>query len=230
MDEVYILEAGASATADVGLRGHAKVVCLPRLDLVAHRPISLLSEASGDAGDLRTVLYTAIRAAQEHGVSEHTIRFVLNGEEVTATVPAHRMLISLLRDDLGLTGTKEGCSVGVCGACSVLLDDDLISSCILPAVFVDGSTVRTVEGLARDGELTELQEAFIRHGGFQCGICTPGQLIAATALLEEVPRPTETEVRSWMMGNLCRCTGYYGIIEAVLAAAEATDAAAARPG
>ena len=161
-------------------------------------------------------------------MSEHTIRFVLNGEELTATVPAHRMLIGLLRDDLGLTGTKEGCSVGVCGACSVLVDDELISSCILPAVFVDGATVRTVESLARDGELTELQEAFIRHGGFQCGICTPGQLIAATALLEEVPRPTEPEVRSWMMGNLCRCTGYYGIVESVLAAAEAGDPATNR--
>jgi len=161
-------------------------------------------------------------------VSEHTIRFVLNGEEHTATVPAHRMLIGLLRDDLGLTGTKEGCSVGVCGACSVLVDDELISSCILPAVFVDGATVRTVESLASDGELTELQEAFIRHGGFQCGICTPGQLIAATALLEAVPRPTEPEVRSWMMGNLCRCTGYYGIVESVLAAAEAGDPATNR--
>lgn len=161
-------------------------------------------------------------------MSEHTIRFVLNGEELTATVPAHRTLIGLLRDDLGLTGTKEGCSVGVCGACSVLVDDELISSCILPAVFVDGATVRTVESLASDGELTELQEAFIRHGGFQCGICTPGQLIAATALLEEVPRPTESEVRSWMMGNLCRCTGYYGIVESVLAAAEAGDPATNR--
>lgn len=161
-------------------------------------------------------------------MSEHTIRFVLNGKEVTATVPAHRMLIGLLRDDLGLTGTKEGCSVGVCGACSVLLDDELISSCILPAVFVDGARVRTVESLATDGELTGLQEAFIRHGGFQCGICTPGQLIAATALLEEVPHPTEPEVWRWMTGNLCRCTGYYGIVESVLAAAEAGDPATIR--
>jgi aerobic carbon-monoxide dehydrogenase small subunit len=157
-------------------------------------------------------------------VSEHTIRFVLNGQEVTAQIPADRMLIGLLRDDLGLTGTKEGCSVGVCGACSVLVDNELVSSCILPAVFVEGTSIRTVEGLTSDSQLSELQEAFIRHGGFQCGICTPGQLIAATALLEELPRPSESEVQSWMMGNLCRCTGYYGIVASILAAA-ARDAA-----
>ena len=156
-------------------------------------------------------------------MSEHTIRFVLNGQEMSATVPAHRMLIGLLRDDVGLTGTKEGCSVGVCGACSVLVNDELVSSCILPAVFVDGATVRTVEGLAQGSRLSELQEAFIRHGGFQCGICTPGQLIAATSLLEQVPRPTEPEVKSWMMGNLCRCTGYYGIVDSILAAAQASE-------
>lgn len=160
-------------------------------------------------------------------MSDHRIRFVLNGRQVAATVPANRMLVSLLRDEFRLTGTKEGCSVGVCGACSVLVDDELLSSCILPAVFVDGSEVRTVEGLARESQLSELQQAFIRYGGFQCGICTPGQLIAATALLDEVSRPTEAEVKRWMMGNLCRCTGYYGIIESILAAA-GTDAAAER--
>mgnify|MGYP000064714001 FL=1 len=153
-------------------------------------------------------------------MSERTIRFELNGTPVMATVPASRTLLGVLRDDLGLTGTKEGCSVGVCGACSVLLDDELISSCILPAVFVDGRRVRTVEGLARDDGLSRLQDAFIRHGGFQCGICTPGQLIAATALLDEVPRPSEVEVRDWMTGNLCRCTGYEGVVASVLAAAE----------
>lgn len=153
-------------------------------------------------------------------MSEHDIRFVLNDTSVTATVPADRMLIALLRDDLGLTGTKEGCSVGVCGACSVLVDGELLSSCILPAVFVDGATVATVEGLAGQGALTPLQEAFITNGGFQCGICTPGQLIAASALLEEVPRPTPDQIRHWMMGNLCRCTGYYGIMAAIQAAAD----------
>ncbi|HEX2765371.1 MAG TPA: (2Fe-2S)-binding protein [Candidatus Limnocylindria bacterium] len=153
-------------------------------------------------------------------MSEHTIRFELNGTPVTATVPADRTLLDLLRTDLGLTGTKEGCSVGVCGACSVLLDGELLSSCILPAVFVDDRRVTTVEGLATDGRLTPVQDAFIRHGGFQCGICTPGQLISATALLAEVEAPTEATVRQWMMGNLCRCTGYEGIVASVLAAAE----------
>ena len=151
-------------------------------------------------------------------MSEHTIRFVLNGEDVTATIPADRRLIDLLRDDLELTGTKEGCSVGVCGACSVLVDGELLSSCIYPAVFVDGRSVTSIEGVADGPELTAVQRAFIRHGGFQCGICTPGQIIAATALLEESPRPDEAEVRRWMMGNLCRCTGYAGIVEAILAA------------
>lgn len=154
-------------------------------------------------------------------MSDHEIRFVLNGDPVTASVPADRLLVALLRDELGLTGTKEGCSVGVCGACSVLVDGELLSSCILPALFVDGTTVQTVEGLADGERLSALQDAFIRHGGFQCGICTPGQLIAATALLEEVPAPSEPEVKRWMMGNLCRCTGYYGIVESILAAAEA---------
>jgi carbon-monoxide dehydrogenase small subunit len=153
-------------------------------------------------------------------VSQHHLRLTVNGQPHDVTVPANRLLVHLLRDDLGMTGTKEGCSVGVCGACSVLVDDVLVSSCLLPAIFADGANVTTVEGLAPDDtRLSPLQEAFIRHGGFQCGICTPGQLIAATALLREQPRPTEAEVREWMMGNLCRCTGYYQIVESILAAA-----------
>ncbi len=137
-------------------------------------------------------------------------------------MPSERRLIDLLRDDLRVTGTKEGCSVGVCGACSVLINGQLMSACLLPAVVVDGAAVITIEGLTTDGEehLTPLQDAFIRHGGFQCGICTPGQIIAATALLNEIPRPTAEQVREWMMGNLCRCTGYYKIVESILAAAE----------
>jgi aerobic carbon-monoxide dehydrogenase small subunit len=155
-----------------------------------------------------------------NGVSEHTLQVTVNGQLRTVTVPANRLLLHVLRDDLGMTGTKEGCSVGVCGACSVLVDGQLVSACLLPAVMVDGAAVTTVEGLAADDEhLSPLQDAFIRHGGFQCGICTPGQLIAATALLEENPRPTEAQVRAWMMGNLCRCTGYYQIVESILAAA-----------
>lgn len=131
---------------------------------------------------------------------------------------ADRRLIDVLRDDLGLTGTKEGCSIGVCGACSVLVGGELISACLLPAVFADGRAVTTVEGLANGDQLSPLQDAFIREGGLQCGICTPGQLIAATALLAEHPRPSDDEIREGMMGNLCRCTGYYGITRAIKAA------------
>ena len=155
-------------------------------------------------------------------MSEHTLRVTVNGQPHSVTVPANRLLVHVLREDLALTGTKEGCSVGVCGACSVLVDGVLLSSCLLPAVMVDGASITTVEGLAPDEEhLSPLQESFIRHGGFQCGICTPGQLIAATALLQEQPRPTELQVRQWMMGNLCRCTGYYQIVDSILAAANA---------
>jgi len=152
----------------------------------------------------------------------HVVRFALNGASQQVSVPANRRLIDVLRDDLGLTGTKEGCSVGVCGACSVLINGEVMSACLLPAVCVDGASVITIEGLAPDDEhLTALQDAFIRYGGFQCGICTPGQIIAATALLNEIPHPTTEQIKHWMMGNLCRCTGYYKIVESILAAAEA---------
>ena len=155
-------------------------------------------------------------------MSTHRVTFTLNGAARALDVPADRLLIEALRDDLGATGTKLGCGIGVCGACSVLVDGELLSACLLPAIFVDGHAVTTVEGLAADGELTATQDAFIREGGFQCGICTPGQLVAATALLVEHPRPSPAEIRTWMMGNLCRCTGYYGIERAIGRAAEMT--------
>jgi carbon-monoxide dehydrogenase small subunit len=156
-------------------------------------------------------------------MSLHALRFRLNGEPVEVTVPANRLLVDLLRDELGKTGTKLGCGVGVCGACSVTVDGRLLSGCLVLAVHVDGADVRTVEGLAGDdGSLSPLQESFTRHGGYQCGICTPGQLVAATALLERNPDPSEEEIREWLMGNICRCTGYYQIVEAVRAAAKAT--------
>jgi carbon-monoxide dehydrogenase small subunit len=161
--------------------------------------------------------------------TQHVVRFELNGARREVSINPNRRLIDLLRNDLGLTGTKEGCSVGVCGACSVLVDGQVMSACILPAVFVDGASVTTIEGLAPDDEhLTPLQDAFIRYGGFQCGICTPGQIIAATALLQEIPHPTTDQIKHWMMGNLCRCTGYYKIVESIAAAAEAGPQPVAR--
>jgi aerobic carbon-monoxide dehydrogenase small subunit len=149
----------------------------------------------------------------------HTIRMQVNGRDYTANVPSQRLLIDCLRYDLGLTGTKEGCSVGVCGACTVLMDGQLISSCLTLAVSADGKEITTVEGLAQEGKLHPVQQAFIDYGGFQCGICTPGMVVAAKALLDENPHPTDDEIKDWMMGNLCRCTGYYKIIESIRGAA-----------
>jgi carbon-monoxide dehydrogenase small subunit len=144
----------------------------------------------------------------------------VNGEDRSLEVPADRLLVDVLRSDLGLTGTKDGCGIGVCGACSVIVDGRLLSSCIVLAASLDGATIRTVEGLSGpDGSLSALQEAFIGCGGFQCGICTPGQLVAATALLDRDPSPAEADVREWLTGNLCRCTGYGGVVDAVLQAA-----------
>ena len=143
------------------------------------------------------------------------IRMRVNGKKVEVEVPTNRLLIDCLRYDLGLTGTKEGCSVGVCGACTVLMDGEMVSSCLALAVFADGREITTVEGLAKNGELHPVQKSFIQHGGFQCGICTPGQVVAAKALLDEVPKPSEEQIKEWMMGNLCRCTGYYKIIESI---------------
>jgi aerobic carbon-monoxide dehydrogenase small subunit len=145
------------------------------------------------------------------------IRLLVNGEEYDLQLEANRLLLQALRDDIGLTGTKEGCSIGVCGACSVIIDGRIVSSCLTLAVACQGKSIETIEGLAKDGKLHPLQQAFIEYGGFQCGICTPGQIMAAKALLDENPKPTEDEVKEWMSGNLCRCTGYYKILESVMA-------------
>lgn len=148
------------------------------------------------------------------------IRFDVNGTGHEVQVDAGRRLIDLLREDLEMTGTKESCAVGVCGACSVLVDGELVSACLLPAVMIDGRSVTTIEGLTgANGELSALQEAFIVEGGLQCGACTPGQIVAATALLREQPDPSDDEIRDWMAGNLCRCTGYAGILRAIRSAA-----------
>jgi aerobic carbon-monoxide dehydrogenase small subunit len=148
------------------------------------------------------------------------IKFRVNGKKIELEVPTNRLLIDCLRYDLGLTGTKEGCSVGVCGACTVLMDGEMVSSCLALAVFADGHDITTVEGLAKNGELHPVQKSFIQYGGFQCGICTPGFLVAAKALLDKNPDPSEHEIRHWLEGNLCRCTGYHNIVRAVQVCAQ----------
>ncbi len=144
------------------------------------------------------------------------ITFTLNGRAAEVRVPPGRRLADVLRDDLGLTGTKVGCNAGDCGACTVLLDGRQVCACLVPAARVAGRVVRTVEGLAQDGRLDALQRAFLRHGAAQCGICTPGMLLAAAGLLARRPAPNEAEVQDALGGVLCRCTGYRTIIEAVL--------------
>jgi len=150
-----------------------------------------------------------------------TIKLTLNGTPIGRDVEDSRLLVEFLREDLKLTGTKESCGVGVCGACTVWLDGKPISSCLALAVHADGCAVTTIEGIAEGDRLHPLQEAFLTYGGFQCGICTPGQILAAKALLDANPHPTRAEIQHWMMGNLCRCTGYYKIIESISAAAGA---------
>ena len=149
----------------------------------------------------------------------HTIQLSVNGKKHTVEVPSRRLLVDCLRYDLGLTGTKIGCSVGVCGACTVLMDGQPISSCLALAVFADGKEIVTVEGIGHEDRLDKVQQAFIDYGGFQCGICTPGMVVVAKALLDENPDPTVEEIKEWMMGNLCRCTGYYKVIESIQGAA-----------
>ncbi|WP_338664554.1 (2Fe-2S)-binding protein [Pararoseomonas sp. SCSIO 73927] len=153
-------------------------------------------------------------------MSRIAIEVTVNGQPHRMEVPARRLLADFIRDDLFLTGTKRGCETGVCGACSVLLDGEVVKSCLSLAAQADGHEITTVEGLCVDGVLHPLQEAFAEHGGFQCGYCTPGFLMAAIAILNEVPDPTEAEVRAGLGGNLCRCTGYVGIVESIMAAAE----------
>ncbi len=148
-----------------------------------------------------------------------TIDVTVNGELHTTSVADHWTLLDLLRDQLDLTGTKDACSEGVCGACSVLVDGRLVRSCLTLARRVAGCEVTTIEGLSRNGELSAVQRAFVERGAIQCGFCTAGMVLAATALLRTRPDPSEAEIREFLAGNLCRCTGYVKIIEAVKAAA-----------
>ena len=150
----------------------------------------------------------------------------INGEEHEFLCEPRQSLLEVLREDLGLTGTKEGCSNGNCGACSVLLDGILGDACLVLAVEADGKAVTTIEGVATPAKLHPLQQKFLEHAALQCGICTPGFIVAAKALLEKNPRPTEHQVRYWLAGNLCRCTGYDKIVRAVLDAATTMEAGA----
>jgi aerobic carbon-monoxide dehydrogenase small subunit len=154
-----------------------------------------------------------------NAASEHTISVHVNGTTYEREVEARRLLVHLLRDDLDLTGTHVGCDTGNCGACSVIVDGTLVKSCMMLAVQADGSSIETVESLARDGELHPLQQAFQAHHALQCGYCTPGMLMSAKALIDQNPEPTEHEIRRAIQGNICRCTGYVNIVAAVAAAA-----------
>ena len=144
----------------------------------------------------------------------------VNGDEYEYLCEPGQTLVDVLRYELSLTGTKEGCSTGDCGACSVILDGELVCSCLVLAVETDGRSVETIEGMASEGELHPLQRNFLELNGLQCGICTPGILVAAKALLERNPEPTEIEIRYWLAGNLCRCTGYDKIVRSVMTTAE----------
>ena len=154
-------------------------------------------------------------------VAQKTISVEVNGTTYEREVEARRLLVHFLRDDLDLTGTHVGCDTGNCGACSVIVNGTLLKSCMMLAIQADGASIETVEGLAADGELNPLQQAFGEHHALQCGYCTPGMLMSAKALLDENPEPTEGEIRRAIQGNICRCTGYVNIVEAIAAAAEA---------
>ena len=154
----------------------------------------------------------------------HTITLTVNGEAEIVNVPSHMTLLQMLREQLVLTGTKNGCSAGECGACTVLLNGEPVNSCLVLAVECDGAEITTVEGLADDGRLDPVQEALMEAGGVQCGFCTPGVLISARALLNRNPHPAEADIREALVGNLCRCTGYVRIIEGVKQAAKSGKA------
>lgn len=152
-------------------------------------------------------------------MNEVSVTLTINGRAQTVTTAANKTLLYLLRDDLGLYGSKDGCGEGECGACTVLMDGQPVNACLVLAGQADGHTILTIEGLAVDGELHPLQRAFVRSGAVQCGFCTPGLVLSAVALLERQPDPTEAQIRQALTGNLCRCTGYTQIIEAIRQAA-----------
>ena len=145
-----------------------------------------------------------------------SVRCKVNGDVIERTVPDDMSLLSFLRDELGLTGTKEGCSEGDCGACTVIVDGKSVNSCLFLAALADGCEILTIEGLEKSGEMDRIQKSFLGHGAVQCGFCTPGMIMSAYCLLKENPNPTEDEVRRAISGNLCRCTGYQQIVDAIM--------------
>lgn len=151
---------------------------------------------------------------------EHKISFEVNGQEVSVTAHSMERLLDVLRENLSLTGTKEGCGEGECGACSVFLDGVLVNSCLIPMAQVSGRSVTTIEGIAQGDELHPVQKSFLEHGGAQCGICTPGMVMAAISLLKKNPKPKREEIKEGLAGNLCRCTGYMKIFDSVEKAAQ----------
>ena len=152
-------------------------------------------------------------------MTTHQITFSVNGEQEFATVPSHMTLLQMLREELVLTGTKNGCAAGECGACTVMLNGEAVNSCLVLAVECDGAEIVTVEGLSNDGQLDPVQTALIEAGGVQCGFCTPGVLISARVLLDHNPNPDEQAIQEALVGNLCRCTGYVRIVEGIKQAA-----------
>jgi carbon-monoxide dehydrogenase small subunit len=152
------------------------------------------------------------------------IHLTVNNQPYRLIVPPWRTLLEVIREDLGLTGTKEGCGLGECGACTVLIDGRAVNSCLVLATEADGREITTIEGLADGDKLHPIQQAFVDHGGLQCGFCTPGMIMSAKALLDENPHPTEEEIKQGIAGNLCRCTGYAKIIESIKAAAKNMEA------
>jgi carbon-monoxide dehydrogenase small subunit len=153
-------------------------------------------------------------------MDKHTIELKVNGEAYEVSVDSYRTLLEVLREDLGLTGSKEGCGMGACGACAVLADNVVVLACLTLALSAKGKEITTVEGLAKGEELSPLQQSFIDHGAVQCGFCTPGMLVSSTALLMKNSHPDERQIQRALSGNLCRCTGYVKIVEAVKAASE----------
>ena len=148
------------------------------------------------------------------------IQLKVNGELYDVAVHPHRTLAEVLREELDLIGTKEACNAGDCGSCTVIMDGKSVVSCLTLAIEAEGKDIQTIEGLAQDGQLSPLQQSFVDHGAIQCGFCTPGMIMSAKALLDENPKPTEQEVRMGIAGNICRCTGYTKIVEAILAASQ----------